>query len=1062
MQLSLEVTERAGPLSDPGRVRGTVLRVIRLPEHARRRWLRLVLFVLFTYASLHLAWALFTANEKAAAELVGVVSMFAGLWSLAAAVSQLLPPPPPPPDAAEAADQLASTVREQWSDEVEHRQLRDPAVIPLSWAATARPVTAPTETVVGPQAGRVTRLSLDGRLEGDFHRAASQLAAGFRQVPSSRLVVLGEPGAGKTVLAIMLTLGLLADRDPHRPVPVLLSVSSWDPVSESLDDWIVGTLATSYYGGQPQVPRLLLNRRMLLPVLDGLDEIPEAARRNAVRGLNEACGDGRGVVVTCRSVEYQDVIEGGSPPLRRAPVVEVAPVSVPDSIAYLTEVNWPDGVDWEPVYTHLRQHPDGQAATALSTPLALSLARGVYRNCDRDPCELLDFDGRHAVEDHLVDHTIPAAYAPPPGTLPQQTDSKWQEESQQAERWLTFLATYLHQHRERDLAWWLMSRRLLSRWTGLLIGIGVGLIFLLAVTAAQKAAHWGGTEWPVWTGVTVAVLVMLTWYGAPDQPPGRISFALRGSLHRLRTGFRTGFALTSLVAVTLLGSAGALVTTDNKWSSTALVSSFQLTAVAVGAACAIGLAFGIRNWLNTPPQHSTRTTPMGLLNQDRSSSLLGAGMAGTVLGITGFPLLNAAASTALIAVLALTGESKMSLTEAASQTAIDTGIYERLLPTLAATALPGAVLALLILLPRAWPRFALLHLVLATKGQLPWRYARFLSDARERQLLRQSGGQYQFRHIRLQERLASRSLAQDRAPAVQTRIVRRRRLQLAAAVSVLATGALLVSQTLTEDTSHMTLPTGEVEAMAFGPPGQHTLVTVDDKGVVRRWNTETGEGVTAKRLDNPPIDSGGRMATGEKGAVLLESTPGSEETVSRASQIPWNGPPQSRSPQPLDGLEPSSSNVILSTGGRYLMMTQREGLLSRDMGTGKESILKVPGEVSSDSDLSAVNDSRTLIRSAGSSERGYRAEVRDLKSGKLRCTIPGLSEMPRIDARGTRFTTTRRKAVLLWDDQCRKMDVSPIKTYDYIDEVALSPDGGELAANFDGATHLYRLPAPGK
>lgn len=1039
------------------------MRVIRIPQHSRRRWLRLILFALFTYASLHLAWVLFTANVKAEAELVGVVSMFAGLWSLAAAVAQFLPPPPPPPDAAEAADQLAATVREQWSDEVEHRQLRDPAVIPLSWAATARPVTAPTETVVGPQAGRVTRLSLDGRLEGDFHRAASQLAAGFRQVPSSRLVVLGEPGAGKTVLAIMLTLGLLADRAPHSPVPVLLSVSGWDPVSESLDDWIVGTLATSYYGGQPQVPRRLLNRRMLLPVLDGLDEIPEAARRNAVRGLNEACGGGRGVVVTCRSVEYQDVIEGGSPPLRRAPVVEVAPVSVPDTIAYLTEVNWPDGVDWEPVYTHLRRHPDGQAATALSTPLALSLARVVYRNCDRDPRELLDFDGRHATEDHLVDHTIPAAYAPRPGTLPQQTDSSWQEESRKAERWLTFLATYLHQHRERDLAWWLMSRRLLSRWTGLLIGIGVGLIFLLAVTAAQKAAHLHQIGWPVWTGVTVAVLVMLTWYGAPDQPPGRISFALRGSLDRLRSGFRTGFALTSLVAVTLLGSAGVLVTADDQWSPTALVFAVRLTAVAVGAATAIGLAFAVRNWFNTPPQHSTRTTPMGLLNQDRSSSVLGAGLAGTVLGITGFPLLCAAASTALIAVLALTGESKMSLTEAASQTAIETGIYDRLLPTLAVTALPGAVLALLILLSRAWPRFALLHLVLAIKGQLPWRYARSLADARERQLLRQSGGQYQFRHIRLQERLASRSLAQDREPVLQTRIVRRRRFQLAAAVSVFATGALLVNQTLTEDTSRTTLPTGNVEAMAFGPPGQHVLITVDDQKIVRRWNTETGEGVTAGRLNAPPVYEGGGIATGEKGAVLLEPKMGSDEPISRAWQVPWNGPARLRSPQLVNGPEPPASKVILSTGGRYLMMaTEREDLLARDMGTGKESRVKAPGGVSLEGDLSAVNDGKTLIRSVIRSERDYRTEVRDLKSGELRCAIRGESAMPRIDAHGTRFIATRKKAVLLWDSQCRKMDVSPIKTYDYIDEVALSPDGDQLAATFDGATHLYRLPPPGK
>lgn len=828
---------------------------------------------------------MFRADDEAAAELAGVVSMLAGLGSLAAAVAQLLPPPPPPPDAAEAADHLAATVREQWLEEVGARQLRGPAVIPLSWAVTDRPVAAPAETVVGLQAGRVTRLSLDGRLEGDFDRAASQLAAGFRQVPSGRLVVLGEPGAGKSVLAIMLTLGLLSDRPPQTPVPVLLSVSGWDPVSESLDDWIVGTLATSYYGGQQQVPRLLLNRRMLLPVLDGLDEMPEAARRNAVRGLNEACGDGREVVVTCRSAEYQDVIEGGSPRLRKAPVVEVTPVSVPDTIAYLSEVNWPDGVDWEPVYTHLRQHPDGPAAIALSTPLALSLARGVYRNCDRDPGELLDYDSRHAIEDHLVDHTIPAAYAPPPGTLPQQSDDSWQLEAQKAERWLTFLATYLHQHRERDLAWWLMSRRLFSRWAGLLIGIGLGLVAMLLVVAVREGfGENGWEEETVWTGVVVAVLTMLTWYAAPDQRPGRTSFALRGSLHRLRGGFRTGFALTSLVAVTVLGILGVVITFSGDWSPATLTDSYIAIALAAGAATAIGLAFAVHNWLNSAPEQSTRTTPKGLIHQDRKSSLVAAGLAGTVLGVTGVPLLiltQAAAHTVFLASTNLSGMPPMTgiLTQSGSS-----GAFDSTLEIIAVTVLPGAVFTVLMLLPRAWQRFVLIHLALATKGQLPWRFVQFLDDARKRQLLRQSGGLYQFRHIRLQERLASRSLAQDRVSTPRPRRVRRRRLQIAVTAAALAASILLVNQTMPADTSQLVLPTGDVDEIAFGPPGEHSLVTVDVDGTVQRWDTTTGEGGTAgqvkPRTDTHPYYRLRR----EDGAVLVAADIDSD-TIQRVKDL---------------------------------------------------------------------------------------------------------------------------------------------------------------------------------
>ncbi|MEK8141673.1 hypothetical protein NKH18_00840 [Streptomyces sp. M10(2022)] len=193
---------------------------------------------------------------------------------------------------------------------------------------------------------------------------------------------------------------------------MVLTLSTWDPVRESLRDWIERTLGTDYYGGRTEKPKLLHDGQKLLMILDGLDEMPEASRRRAVRVINESSGECNGVVLTCRSAEYQDVIERGSPVLRRAPVVEIAPVPTTDAIVYLSDVSWPDGVEWGPVYEHLRANPGSPPAVALSTPLALTLARTVYSNCDRDPGELLDFDSSHAVEDHLLDHVVTAAYAP--------------------------------------------------------------------------------------------------------------------------------------------------------------------------------------------------------------------------------------------------------------------------------------------------------------------------------------------------------------------------------------------------------------------------------------------------------------------------------------------------------------------------------------------------------------------------------------------------------------------------------------------------------------------------
>jgi hypothetical protein len=47
-------------------------------------------------------------------------------------------------------------------------------------------------------------------------------------------------------------------------------------------------VALIYYDGLRETPARLLEAGLLLPVIDGLDEIPEAARRAAVGRINEA------------------------------------------------------------------------------------------------------------------------------------------------------------------------------------------------------------------------------------------------------------------------------------------------------------------------------------------------------------------------------------------------------------------------------------------------------------------------------------------------------------------------------------------------------------------------------------------------------------------------------------------------------------------------------------------------------------------------------------------------------------------------------------------------------
>lgn len=819
----------------------------------------------------------------AADEFVDVCGLFVAVAALVLAIADYFRPPDTPVDAGSLADDLAGTVEDQWSEEADARNLRDPGVLPLSWSASARAVADTPSRVAGTAAGQVVRLRLDGRLDGRFDRAVAQLAEGYGRVRSGRLVVLGEPGAGKTVLAVLLALGLLTVRKPGGPVPVLLAASSWDPVCEPLDEWIVHTLATSHYSGRRDIPRRLLDRGLLLPILDGLDEIPESARRSAIRAINRALGGDRPIVVTCRSAEYEDVIEGGAPVLRRAPVVEVDPVAVDDVIAYLGDIDWPDGTDWSAVFAHLRAPGNANSAvtTALSTPLMVSLTRLVHQRSGGDPGDLLDparFDCRHAVEDEVLGRVIEAAYAPerlPSGHPVEDGSPGW--EPDKARRWLTYLAQYLHQHRERDLAWWRMSHRLLSPWVAPGIGIGIGSALMVAVLAWASATGDSGQSpeqalvFGAIVGSGFAVVAIVIWYATSGRSPGQLSLSLRGSLGRLRRGFGTGVVLAAIPALPFVAGSYVYTSLSGPWSLRDDLYFTVLVSLCAGLATVLGLAMAAHHWLDAPPSRSTQASPLAFIRQDRLSSLAGALAAGAVVGATFLLALIMAMALGSFGVQFFTrwahwdwaGSPTFAHLSADSDTYI-TGMLSRSRAVRIGQVfiLPGVVTTLLILLSRAWTRFLIARFLLAVRGHLPWRLMGFLADARDRGLLRQSGGSYQFRHIRLQEQLARNAPASTantvgrrpahpatEAPAAATT---RRKVLVAGSVTVAAAVVARGAVALPADRSLAVLtdvePAWTSGSVVFSHDGR-TVATLDDDGVIRLHSRRSARLISTVRPD---------------------------------------------------------------------------------------------------------------------------------------------------------------------------------------------------------------------
>ncbi|WP_433305699.1 hypothetical protein ACQP2F_18790 [Actinoplanes sp. CA-030573] len=786
-----------------------------------------------------------------------VAGLFVGLAALLLAVVDLIRSiEPPQSDPARLADDLAATIKRQWLDEARLRNLRRPQVLPLVWEHRAGDA-APA------------RFRVDGGDAARFETVTRQLARAYGTVPGGRLVVLGEPGAGKTVVAVLLTLGLLETREAGGPLPVLLSASSWDPVRQSWPEWITSTLAVTYYGGDRRVPEILLDDDRIIPVLDGLDEIPEVARRSAVRRINTALGARHPIVLTCRSAEYADVLRHGVPALLAAPVVTVRPVAAADLAAYLAGIDWPAHADWAPVLAAVRERPDGPPALALSTPLMISVARTVYQHSSSGPQELLDetrFGTRHAIEDHLVDGLIGAAFA--------DGRASWPVDA--ARRWLTFLAAYLHRERERDLAWWRLADHLLSPWTAPAVGLVAGLFFM-AVTVPSIVGEQDGPpgvdagafEGAALVGAAMAILTTLLWFAGAGAVPSRAAPTLRNSLDRLILGFRAGFALVAIITVPVALASCLVTLLDGPAEFDDVEMAALLVTMSVGVAVVAGIGAATHALFRAPPERSRQATPAGQLRADRLSSLSGAAAAGMVVTAVAMPAFLVASRVAGAAGAYFASAAGMSGVPSPPASTADIGHG-----ALVAAGVGGAAFTVLVLLGRAWPRFVVVRLGLALRKRAPWRLMAFLAEAHRRDLLRESGGYYQFRHIRLQERLAEQAGTATGRPgptaAVRGRRRPRRRLALVTVVVlVAAAGAVHAMGNHLACRGWLTMGGADRRIRAYGGGGSSCLGVLTEA----EWDTLAPPRPPGRPDPGEPVferlRSGNRRAGGSAPTVLV-------------------------------------------------------------------------------------------------------------------------------------------------------------------------------------------------
>ena len=599
-------------------------------------------------------------------------------------------------DLPRVADSLAAAVRSQWHIETSLRRINDPYPLSVPWTAADDSFTGITDSLVkqwniSPRSASGQYSSPSMVFRDDLTGSGSELAEVLTRLPTRRLVVLGEPGSGKTILMVRLVLDLLGRRSQGGAVPILVSVASWNPMTQDLRDWLAAQLiadhpalstTSSSYAGYPNQAAALLAGGLILPILDGLDELSPRLRSLAISQINDTWPLREPIVITSRTEEYSKAIRPLVGPeifIRDAAVIELHPLDISEVGAYLANIGTAEiAVRWQRLLAQLEvQSP---LARILSNPQMISLVRRIYSslpgelNADLpDPAELFDLPDEIAIRRHLLDGFISSSYRGiASGKRISAVSSRYSRGN--TEKWLVFIARHLKNRNAPELAWWQLpealygGRRMVAILGGLIVG---SLLFIAWVTLALAR-------------------------GLIDLP-------------------QVGSTVTSIV---VLSVSPALVVVWVLWSDdSAEAKTLRLMAQSTYLNPFKNLSNPERQFRES--DLSSAISPISTLRKARTAAVFRA-LAYAYLAII-----------ALITIHLLGGR------------------YTR-----DAAAVIVLYVVALAAISTVWGKYELAHFLLALRGKLPYRLFNYLAEGHLRGIFSTTGASYQFRSALLQDTLA--------------------------------------------------------------------------------------------------------------------------------------------------------------------------------------------------------------------------------------------------------------------------------------------------------------------
>jgi hypothetical protein len=457
--------------------------------------------------------------------------------------------------------------------------------------------------------------------------------------------------------------------------------------------------------------------------LDGLDEMPETFRRKAIERLTTETA-GLRLTLTSRPDQLRATIQTGQR-LPNTAVVELDPVDPRAAARYLLQDQIePARSAWQQVADHLRAEPESVLARTLRTPLTLSLARMLYSG--GDPAQLLrhGLESEQTLRGHLLDQVLVTAYPNP-------------QQRAHVTYWLGWLSHRMNAQPNgaiRDLCWWQVpswiTRSQFRLAAVVTVGLASGLIWL-----------------PLGRSRALTALVILgvvgLYFGRQASSVAPQSMTIRWPTRQaLRAAAATVLAYMVIIGVPAALIAGGIsrVEASTRGGATEVVIVDTLQGLFVGLF--IGLGLGLMSAISNPIVVLWRiplvaaldVTPRLAYRKDWRSQTVGAviiGLGGALIACPWLWFAQAHLGTIGASVGGLGGWLAFGLT-ISSEAALLSVFWE------------GAASSLL-----------LTEIALFLKGRRV-RFMPLLETALDRQVLRQAGAVYQFRHADLQDRLAKR------------------------------------------------------------------------------------------------------------------------------------------------------------------------------------------------------------------------------------------------------------------------------------------------------------------